>query len=51
MKLEHFVVPPGKKIRLKDFDPSATTSYAKKQDAQKKLEEDVLRLSDLQDVL
>ena len=51
MKLEHFVVPPGKKIKLKDFDPGATNMHTEKQDAQQKLEEDVVRPSDLQDVL
>jgi PPK2 family polyphosphate:nucleotide phosphotransferase len=51
MNYIHFIAPPGKKIRLKDYDPAFTGKYRHKDDAAKKLEEDVQRLSALQDIL
>lgn len=46
-----FVVPPGKKIRLKDYDPAFTGKFSNKEEAQKKLAADIERLAALQDVL
>jgi len=38
----------GKHFRLKDFDPADTADWKSKEDAQKKLEQDICRLEDLQ---
>ncbi len=43
-------VPPGKKISLKDFDPSEHGSYDEKKSATEKLQKDVSRMAELQDV-
>ena len=51
MNHESFLVPAGKKIRLKDYDPDFTGKYKSKEDATKKLEEDIRKLASLQDVL
>ena len=51
MNHESFLVPAGKKIRLKDYDPDFTGKYKSKEDATKKLEEDIQKLAALQDVL
>src|SRR4051812_923841 len=51
MNHDHFVVPPGKKIRLKDYDPDYTGKFQNKDEALTKLQEDVRRLATFQDVL
>ena len=51
MNHDHFIVPPGKKIRLKDYDPGFTGSYKTKEEASAKLRKDVKRLAKYQDVL
>jgi PPK2 family polyphosphate:nucleotide phosphotransferase len=49
MNHEHFIVPPGKKIRLKDYNPAYTGKFRNKTEALEKLQKDVLRLAKLQD--
>ena len=51
MKHSHFIVPPGTKIRLKDYDPGFTGSYKTKEEASVKLRKDIKRLAKYQDVL
>jgi PPK2 family polyphosphate:nucleotide phosphotransferase len=51
MKHDALIVPPGKKIRLKDFDPNYTGKYHSKEEALEKLETDIIRLSEYQSVL
>src|SRR5215471_7900990 len=51
MKHDTLIVPPGKKIRLKDFDPGATGKYKSKDEAREKLEADIRRLAEYQDIL
>jgi PPK2 family polyphosphate:nucleotide phosphotransferase len=51
MKHDDFIVPPGKKIRLRDFDPEFTGQYKSKEEAAEKLEGDVERLRKYQDVM
>jgi PPK2 family polyphosphate:nucleotide phosphotransferase len=51
MNHEPFIVPPGKKIRLKDYDPAYTGHFETKDEALVKLQEDVRRLAKYQDVL
>ena len=51
MKHDALIVPPGKKIRLKDFDPGSTGKYQNKDEAREKLEADTCRLAEYQDVL
>jgi len=46
-----FIVAPGKKIRLKGFNPEFTGKFKKKQDVKKILAKDIERLAELQDVL
>jgi hypothetical protein len=48
MKHDALIVPPGKKIRLKDFDPAYTGKYHSKEEALEKLETDIVRLSEYQ---
>jgi PPK2 family polyphosphate:nucleotide phosphotransferase len=52
-RLDHtpFLVPPGKKIRLKDFDPAYTAGFKGKDEAHAALLEDVSGLAAAQDVL
>ena len=53
-RLDHkpFIVPPGKRIRLKDYDPAYTAGFRDKEDAaQEALLEDVSELAAAQDVL
>jgi PPK2 family polyphosphate:nucleotide phosphotransferase len=51
--LDHasFLVPPGKKIRLKDYDPGFTDGFKNKEEAREALLEDVSGLAAAQDVL
>jgi PPK2 family polyphosphate:nucleotide phosphotransferase len=51
MNHDRFLVPPGKRIRLKDYDPDYTGEFENKEQAETKLREDVLRLAKYQDVL
>lgn len=51
MNHDRFLVPPGKKISLKDYDPDYTGEFENKEQAETKLREDVLRLASYQDVL
>lgn len=51
MNHDHFLVPPGRKISLKDYDPDYTGEFENKEQAETKLAEDVLRLASYQDVL
>jgi PPK2 family polyphosphate:nucleotide phosphotransferase len=49
--MHSLIVPPGKKIRLKDFDSGSTGSFKNKEDAQKKVATNGERLAELQAVL
>src|SRR5216684_6287988 len=51
MKHDVLIVPPGKKVRLKDFDPAHTGEFHDKDEARQKLEADIGRLAKYQDVL
>jgi len=51
MKHAEYLVPPGRRIRIEDFDSSFTGRFRKKEDAQAVLDRDIRRLSALQDVL
>jgi PPK2 family polyphosphate:nucleotide phosphotransferase len=51
MNRDYFLVPPGKKINLKDYDPGYTGEFENKEQAETKLREDVLSLAKYQDVL
>lgn len=51
MNHDDFIVPPGKKIRLRNYDPASTGRYEDKDEAAEKLEKDVERLAKYQDVL
>ena len=51
MNHDRFIVPPGKKIKLKDYDPGYTGKFKDKQDAERKLSEDVVKLAKYQDIL
>src|SRR5437588_743047 len=48
---DHFIVPPHKKIRLKDYDPADTGKFKDKGEAAEKLSNDIQRLAELQDTL
>jgi PPK2 family polyphosphate:nucleotide phosphotransferase len=51
MNHDHFLVKPGQKISLKDYDPDYTGEFENKEQAETKLREDVPRLAEYQDVL
>ena len=51
MDLTNFIIPPNKKISLKDYSSDFTGNFSKKENAQKKLETDIARLAELQDLL
>ncbi|AFY35450.1 Polyphosphate:AMP phosphotransferase [Calothrix sp. PCC 7507] len=52
MNHDAFIVPPGSKISLhKDYDPSYKANYQQKTDAEGKLETDIQRLANYQDIL
>jgi len=51
MNHERFIVPPGKKIRLKDYDPAFTGHFKDKEDAAEKLQKDIERLAKYQEIL
>jgi PPK2 family polyphosphate:nucleotide phosphotransferase len=48
---KNFMVAPGNKVTLDDFDPGSTGSFKSKQGAQAKLAKDIERMAELQDVL
>ncbi len=50
MKTDELLVPPGRGVRLADRDPRATLPFEKKKNARGKLESDLVRLEELQDV-
>jgi len=50
MKHSPFLVPPGKKIKLSDYDPDFHGKYKSKDDAREQLEKDIARMRELQDV-
>jgi PPK2 family polyphosphate:nucleotide phosphotransferase len=51
-RLDHgpFLVPPGERIRLKEFDPAYTAEYSDKAEGQAALLHDVSELARMQDV-
>ncbi len=51
MDHDKFIVPPGKKIRLKDYDPASTGPFKNKEEASATLQQDIERLSKYQQVL
>jgi PPK2 family polyphosphate:nucleotide phosphotransferase len=51
MDHERLIVPPGKKIRLKDYDAADTGKFKNKEEALVELQESVRRLAKYQDVL
>ncbi len=51
MKTSRYIVPPGKNIRLNGFDTSETGPFKEKEEAAEKLEKDIQRLAELQDIL
>ncbi|HKQ99750.1 MAG TPA: polyphosphate kinase 2 family protein [Pyrinomonadaceae bacterium] len=51
MNHDRLIVPPGKRISLKDYDPDYTGEFENKEQAEVKLQEGVLRLAEFQDVL
>jgi len=51
MNHEPFLVPPGKKVRLSDFDPRFTGKFRQKEDAREKLATDIDQLAKYQDIL
>jgi PPK2 family polyphosphate:nucleotide phosphotransferase len=51
MNYDKLIVPPGKKIKLKDYDTSFTDKFKSKEEAQEKLCDDVKKMAKLQDVL
>ena len=51
MNYKYLLVPPGKKIRLKNFDPGYTGKFKSKKAARKKLEQDIQKLANYQDIL
>ncbi len=51
VKVKKFLVMPGKRIRLKDYDPGYIGDYKTKNDALAELEGDIQKLMKLQDIL
>jgi PPK2 family polyphosphate:nucleotide phosphotransferase len=51
MNHDHFMVPPHKKIRLKDYDTAYKGKFKDKEEAANKLEKDICRLAEYQNVL
>ena len=48
---ERLLVKPGNKIRLKDYDTAYTCNFSDKEDAAEMLEKDIMKISELQDML
>jgi PPK2 family polyphosphate:nucleotide phosphotransferase len=51
MNHDHFIVPPGKRIRLEDYDPGYTSHFESEDEASAKLSKDVGKLAKYQDML
>jgi PPK2 family polyphosphate:nucleotide phosphotransferase len=51
MNQNHFLVKPGKRVRLADFDPAYTANFKSRKEATAKLERDIGRLRKYQDTL
>ena len=51
MNQKYFLVRPGRKIRMKQYDPAYTGTFKSKQRAKKKLQQDIASLSEYQEVL
>ncbi|MBW4667878.1 MAG: polyphosphate kinase 2 family protein [Cyanomargarita calcarea GSE-NOS-MK-12-04C] len=51
MNHDHFFVPPGSKISLKEYDPKYTGNYKEKADAEGKLQTDIQQMQKYQDLL
>ncbi len=51
MNHKDFIVPPDKKIKLKNYDPEFTGKYKNKEAALSDLQEDIERLAKYQDIL
>jgi PPK2 family polyphosphate:nucleotide phosphotransferase len=51
MNHDHFIVPPGTKIRLKDYDPGFTSHYKNKDEVSAKLRKDIQQLAKYQEML
>ncbi len=51
MKIEKFLAPEGKKLNLKNYKTDFTGDYTDKENAIDDLQKNILRLSELQDVL
>jgi PPK2 family polyphosphate:nucleotide phosphotransferase len=51
MNTKEFLVPPGKKISLSDYDPASTASIKHKESAEKLLQSDIHDIASYQDIL
>ena len=51
MQTKSMIATPGKRIRLKDFDPAFKGEYESQAHAQSKLQKNVQRLAKYQDLL
>jgi PPK2 family polyphosphate:nucleotide phosphotransferase len=51
MNYDRLLVPPGKTVRLKDYDPAYSGKFTSKEDAAGKLEADIVKMAAQQDVL
>lgn len=51
MNHDNFIVKPGAKFSLKDYDPEYTAQYEDKTDASEKLQAGIERMGKYQDVL
>lgn len=51
MDHKRFIVPPGKKTSIGDYDPGDTETFKEKEDAIKKLQADIGSIASMQDIL
>lgn len=51
LDLNAFIVPPGQKVNLGDYDPAATNPYLDKKSAEEKLKKDVNQIAKMQNIL
>jgi PPK2 family polyphosphate:nucleotide phosphotransferase len=51
MKYNQLIVPPGKKVRLNQYDPAFSGNFGSREEAEAKLAGDIRKLAGLQDVL
>ena len=51
MNHDPFIVPPGKRIKLDDYDPGFTSNFESEDEAATKLSKDVVRLAKYHDML